>query len=311
MTPSVAPAIPRSAWGGVARLADQKITLASAASLLLGSAAAARHGALDWGWLAVTVAGIFFVEVAKNASGEIVDFRSGADLSVALEDRSPFSGGKRVIVDGMMSARETAVVAAVCYAAAAVAGLIIVTGRDRRVLALGIAGLALAFFYHASPFRLAYRGLGELAVALAYGPLVACGTCLVQRGALADPALAVLSAGLGALVSAFLLANEFPDARADAVVGKRTLVVRLGRGRAARVFGVVQALGFGTVACAPVLGAPRPVWLGLAGLPFGFAAWRRLASEGEATHRVVAAQAWALAAFVVLALGSAVGLVLG
>jgi len=311
MTLAVVPALHHSAWDGVARLADPKITLASASSLLLGSAAAARHGNLDWGWLAVTVAGIFFVEVAKNASGEIVDFRSGADLAVAPEDRSPFSGGKRVIVDGVMSVRGTAVVAAVCYAAAAVAGLLVVTGRDRRVLALGVAGLALAFFYHAPPFRLAYRGLGELAVAFAYGPLVACGTYLVQRGALADPALVVLSAGLGALVSAFLLANEFPDARADEASGKRTLVVRLGRARAARVFGVVQALGFGAVACAPVWGAPRLAWLGLAGLPFGFAAWRRLTAEGERTHRVVAAQAWALAGFVLMALGSAVGLALG
>ena len=58
---------------GVHRLADPKITLASAASLLTGAAAAARDGPLAWGWLAVCVAGIFALEVAKNASGELVD----------------------------------------------------------------------------------------------------------------------------------------------------------------------------------------------------------------------------------------------
>ena len=77
------------------------------------------------------------------------------------------------------------------------------------------------------------------------------------------------------------------------------------------VASVVQALGFGAVACAPVWGAPRLAWLGLAGLPFGLAAWRRLTGEGEITRRVVAAQAWALAAFVVMAFGSAAGLLLG
>jgi 1,4-dihydroxy-2-naphthoate polyprenyltransferase len=310
MTPAaVAPVHRHARRDGVARLADPKITLASVSSLVLGSAAAARHGGLDWGWLALTVAGIFCVETAKNASGEIVDFASGADLAVTPEDRSPFSGGKRVIVDGLLSVRETAVVAAVFYAAAAAAGLWIVAARDTRVLGLGVAGIALAFFYHASPLRLAYRGLGELAVAFAYGPLVAFGTYLVQRGTLADPPLAVLAIGLGALVSAFLVANEFPDARADEASGKRTLVVRLGGERAVRLFGALQAAGFAAVAMAPAWGAPLHVWLGFAGVPFGFAAWRRLTNEWRVTRRVVAAQAWALAAFVFMALGAAVGLV--
>jgi 1,4-dihydroxy-2-naphthoate octaprenyltransferase len=311
MTRVIASQLHRSRWEGVGRLADPKITLASACSMLLGTAAAARHGTIDWGWLALTVAGIFLVETAKNASGEVVDFHSGADLAVAPEDRSPFSGGKRVIVDGMLSVRETSVVAALCYTAAAVIGLLIVAGRDARALALGIAGLAVAFFYHASPIRLAYRGLGELAVAFAYGPLIACGTYLIQRGTLADPPLGVLALGLGALVSAFLLANEFPDARADETAGKRTLVVRLGRKRAAHLFGIVQAGGFAAVALAPAWGAPRLVWLGLGGMVFGGAAWRRLATGGDVTRRVVAAQAWALAAFVSMALGSAAGLVMG
>jgi 1,4-dihydroxy-2-naphthoate octaprenyltransferase len=311
MSQVVSPSIRRSRWEGVGRLADPKITLASASSMLLGAAAAARYGPLDWGWLAVTVAAIFLVETAKNASGEIVDFRSGADLAVAPEDRSPFSGGKRVIVDGMLSVRETAVVAALCYGGAAVIGLLVVAGRDVDALWLGLAGFALAFFYHASPVRLAYRGAGELAVAVAYGPLLACGTFLVQRGALADPALAVLSAGLGALVGAFLLANEFPDARADETAGKRTLVVRLGRARAARLFGAAQAVGLTAVALAPLVGAPRLVWLALASASFGLPAWRRLSANGDVTRRVVPAQAWALAAFVLMALGSSVGLVLG
>jgi 1,4-dihydroxy-2-naphthoate octaprenyltransferase len=72
-----------ASWEGVWRLADPKITMASAASLLLGAAAAASQGPLDWNWLALTVLGIFLVEVAKNASGEIFDFDSGTDQAVA------------------------------------------------------------------------------------------------------------------------------------------------------------------------------------------------------------------------------------
>ncbi|HLN57948.1 MAG TPA: 1,4-dihydroxy-2-naphthoate octaprenyltransferase, partial [Thermoanaerobaculia bacterium] len=80
------------------------------ASMFLGACAAAREGPLAPVWLAVTVAGILAIEVAKNASGEVFDFDSGTDLAVAPEDRSPFSGGKRVLVDGLLTRRETATV---------------------------------------------------------------------------------------------------------------------------------------------------------------------------------------------------------
>ena len=173
---------PGSAAEGVWRLVDPKITMASAASLFLGAAAAGRAGPLAWRWLALSVLGVFFIEVAKNASGEVVDFDSGADAAVAPEDRSPFSGGKRVLVDGLLSRGQVLAVAGAAYGLAVAAGLAIVAAREPRVLWIGAVGLALAFFYHAPPLRLAYRGLGEMAVAACYGPLIAAGAYLVQRG---------------------------------------------------------------------------------------------------------------------------------
>src|SRR5512142_1587467 len=87
-----------SVASGVWRVADPKITLASVASMLVGAGAAAWKGPIAWGWLILTVLGIFCVEAAKNASGEIFDWDSGADEGVREDERSPFSGGKRVIV---------------------------------------------------------------------------------------------------------------------------------------------------------------------------------------------------------------------
>jgi 1,4-dihydroxy-2-naphthoate polyprenyltransferase len=294
---------------GLWRLADPKISLASFASMVLGAAAAARDGDLAWGWLGLTVAGIFFIEVAKNASGELFDFDSGADLAVAPEDRSPFSGGKRVLVDRLLTREQTREIAAVAYAMGAVAGLGIVAAREPRVLWLGLAGIALAFFYQAPPFKLSYRGLGEGAVALAYGPLLCAGTYLVQRGRVSADVLLV-SLPLGALVAAFLWINEFPDYAADRGAGKRTLVVRLGRRRAARVFVVIVGAAFAFLALLPLWGVPRGVVLGLAGLPFALAASWRLLREPEVTARVVPAQAWTLSSFVLMAAGGAVGLLL-
>jgi 1,4-dihydroxy-2-naphthoate octaprenyltransferase len=48
------------------------------------------------------------------------------------------------------------------------------------VLLFGLAGLAVGFVYTGPPLRLANRGLGELAVALAFGVGIVCGTAYVQ-----------------------------------------------------------------------------------------------------------------------------------
>jgi 1,4-dihydroxy-2-naphthoate polyprenyltransferase len=297
-------------WQGVGRLADPKITLASAASMFLGATLAAYEGPLAWGWLGLTVLGILCLEAAKNASGEVVDWDSGDDQAVAPEDRSPFSGGKRVLVDGLMTRGQVAATGAVFYALGIAAGLAIVGLREPRVLWIGAAGVGLAFFYHAPPLKLSYRGLGELAVALAYGPLICCGTYLVQRQAL-PPRVAVAGLPLGTLIAAFLWINEFPDARADEAAGKRTWVVRLGRRRAARAFGALVGVGFGLLVLLPLFRLPIPVVSGLVGLPFAIAAAGRLRESPEVTERIVPAQAWTLLSFVLMSLGSGLGLIVG
>jgi hypothetical protein len=53
------------------------------------------------------------------------------------------------------------------------------------------------------------------------------------------------------------------------------------------------------------------VVFGLAGLPFGAAAARRLLRAPAATARIVPAQAWTLLSFLLMAAGSAAGLALG
>jgi 1,4-dihydroxy-2-naphthoate octaprenyltransferase len=294
---------------GIWRLADPKISLASIAGLLLGACLAAREGPLHPGWLAVTLLGIFAVEVAKNASGEIFDFDSGVDLAVSTEELTPFSGGKRVLVEGLLSRDQTARIAAVGYSVGAICGLSIVLWREPAVLALGVAGLATAFFYHAPPLSLSYRGLGEVAVALCYGPLIVSGTYLVQRGRLTSEVL-LASAPLGLLIAAFLWINEFPDSRADEAAGKRTLVVRLGRRRARVVFAGIGAAAFFLLGLLPSAGLARGVWLGgLAMIPFASAA-RGLAVNAEEGLRLIPAQRNTLLAFLLLAAGSGLGLLL-
>lgn len=294
---------------GFWRLADPKISLASMASIFLGACAAAGQGPLHFGWLVVTVLGIFAIEVAKNASGEIFDFDSGADLAVAPTDRTPFSGGKRVLVDGLLTRRETAVISLIAYLIGVGAGLWIVVAREPKVLWIGMIGVVCAYLYQAPPLKLSYRGWGELAVTLCYGPLIAVGTFLVQRGHVTADVLLV-SIPLGLLIGAFLWINEFPDYAADKAAGKRTLVVRLGRPRASRVFALIVATAFGWLTLLLLLKLPPTASLGLLGLLPAAAAARRLWRNPEQTRAIVPAQAQSLLSFLLFAIGTGIGLLL-
>lgn len=212
-----------------------------------------------------------------------------------------------MLVDGLWTRAQTAVVALVFYTLTAVLGLWLSVGEPR-VLPLGVAGAMIAFFYHAPPFKLSYRGLGELGVFVCYGPLLLSGAYLVQRGRVPD-SVVHLSIPLGLMIAAFLFINEFPDAKADEASGKRTLVVRLGKRAASRVFALFPVAAFGVLLLLPFFDAlPRAVWLGLIGLLPAARAAVRLWRSPERTRDIVPAQVWTLQSFVLLSLGSAFGL---
>lgn len=292
---------------GFWRLADPKISLASFAGMALAAFFAAADTNLAPGWFALTVLGVFCIEVGKNASGEVVDFDSGTDQAVSDADRSPFSGGKRVLVDGLLTHAQCRMIAIIFFCVGIVIGLLIVALRDWRIVFFGLAGVGLAWYYHGGTLRLAYRGLGELAVAIAYGPLVVCGTYFVQTGHF-SAALNYASLALGLLVAAFLWINEFPDYLADKAAGKRNLVVRLGRERAVGAYAAIVASAYGLLAWAALSleGASGMLW-GLTGiLPAAFAV-SRLSTAGGETARIIPAQATSLLSFLLMAAGSGAG----
>jgi 1,4-dihydroxy-2-naphthoate polyprenyltransferase len=294
-------------WQGFWRLADPKVSLASFAGLFMAACLAAADSGLQMPWLIVTVLGIFCVEVAKNASGEVVDYDSGTDLAIVQADRSPFSGGKRVLVDGLMSRRQTWQLAGLFFSTAIIIGLCIAYFREPRILGLGVIGMGLAWFYHGGSVRLSYRGLGETAVFLAYGPLVVCGTYLVQTGYLSTLAIH-LSLILGLLVGAFLWINQFPDYLADKASGKRNLVVRLGRQRASLCYVVIVATAYTWLFLVAIyLPGSRGILAGLAGLPAAvFSAWRLVQSPKE-TPTIIPAQVACLGSFVLAAVCAGLG----
>jgi len=294
----------RNLLEGVWRLVDPKIALASLVPFIVGTALAGdRRATIPWGLALGAFLAIFFVEVGKNAVNDLYDFRSGADTAVRPEERSPFSGGKRVLVDHLVTERDLVVIAWIAFAAAGVIGVEIATRTRPALLLLGAVAALISIVYAAPPIKLASRGLGELAVFAVYGPGIILGTLLLLRAEITAEAL-IVAIALGLLIANVLLVNEIPDERADRVAGKRTLVVRLGRDRSETLIAAVFMVAFLVPAIAASYGfGPFRLNALLAAVPaaaFAASALRRT------THGPpVAAQTLTLVTYVVAGLGYA------
>jgi 1,4-dihydroxy-2-naphthoate octaprenyltransferase len=146
------------------------------------------------------------------------------------------------------------------------------------LLYAGLGGCAAAF-YVAPPIRFAYRGLGETVIALSYGPLMVLGSLYLHKPTL-DPAVIgpALLASLvpGLLIMALAVTNAIPDFHQDRLVGKRNLVVRLGRERAVGLYTGLAAAALAVVPVGVIAGLfPWPSLAALAAAPLVVASYRR------------------------------------
>ncbi len=239
---------------------------ATAVPVLLGIAIAASDGAFTWWTALLTLIGAFFAHLGINVSNDIFDTLSGADD--ANVNPTQFSGGSRVAVYGLLTIRQLVLLSAALFAAAGVIGLALVwiTG-SLTLLWIGVAGMLVGLAYTAPPLKLVYRGLGEIAVFLGFGPIMLLGAYVVQTGRLAWEPL-VASVPVGILVALILFVNEIPDRAGDAAAGKRTLPVRLPPTTIQGGYLVAAFVAFAVIIGGVVTGVlPWPTLVALAALP--------------------------------------------
>lgn len=120
-------------------------------------------------------------------------------------------------------------------------------------LVLGIAFLGFlgAYFYVGPPIKWAYRGWGEIVIGLCYGPFMILGSYYIQTEHMAFLPIFISFVCAFSLFGLTIL-NEIPDYYQDRLVGKKNLVVRLGREKAGNIFflstiAVYLLLGIGII----------------------------------------------------------------
>jgi len=199
---------------------------ASVAPVILGTSVAWYEvGKINFISGLLALLGTVFAHFGANIFNDYYDHLTGCDDN--NPDFTPFSGGSRTIQNGLLTARKAFWAGLLAFLLVVLIGLLLVVYTGHPVLIIfGIIGLAIGFLYTAIPVKLAYRGLGEIGIFIAFGPLIVIGASYVQTGTISFLAfLASVPAGL--MVMLILYANEILDEKADRSANKNTIIVKI------------------------------------------------------------------------------------
>ena len=240
----------------------------TSASIFPMLAIAAYYAGLGDGLFSITslllaIFGVLLLHLSSNVFNDYFDVSDGTDEAnneYFQPAGAAITGGSRAIELGIITLEKTKKVAlSLLFSSLLVAGFLFynvynVTGATSNVegaLAVGLSGLFLGYFYTARPLRLvARRGLGELAIFFAFGPLLTLGTGYAIStetiGFLSSEFYMLISLGIpfGFLTTNILYINQFPDAISDASTGKNHLVVTFGKKAARWGYLIILSLAF-------------------------------------------------------------------
>lgn len=255
--------------------------------ILLGAVVARAHGFSAWWLMLLALLGGSAIHLGLNVANDVSDATSGADE--ANVNPTMFSGGSRVIQYGLVSLKAMRTTSAVCYAIGIAIGLYLTAVAGPQLLWIGAAGLFLSIFYTAPPLRLVHRGLGEICVALGFGPIMVLGTYYVVAERLSWEAF-YASLPVAILIMLVLYVNQIPDRPADERAGKRTIVVRLPKSSIVTGYVVSVVATYVLIVVGAVTGL-MPVWtlVALATIPLALQVYRGISSHYESPYELMGA----------------------
>lgn len=170
---------------------------------------------------------ILFVLIATAFANDYAD----ADSDKNNRNFTVFSGGSRVIVNGLITKREMLI--ATIIAASIAIGLSIVSiaflGGSPLTLVLCLIGLFVGVGYSVPPLKINYRGFGELFVAVMYSFFCLLFGYTTQSGYGFDIGIVYFSIPIAFSMFSTILITEFPDYESDKLANKKTILTVFGK----------------------------------------------------------------------------------
>lgn len=263
-----------------------------------------------WQLFLLTLFGAIFIHAGTNLANDFFDHLAGCDE--ANPNPTPFSGGSRVIQEGLVSPKKILYASLIFFILGSSIGLYLnyVCGKNV-ILVLGIIGVFLGIFYTAKPFRIGYGSFGELAVGVGFGPLMVMGAYYVQAKEIPLEAFLV-SIPIGILIALVLFINEFPDYTGDKAVGKKTLVVILGKRKAVVLYHLLLASAYiCTLLLIVFKYLPNTCLIVFLSLPLAFKAFRISRKNFDKIYELLPANASTIGLHSLIGVLLCVGVILG
>ena len=299
--------IPFNYWVQAARL---KFLPQGVLPVFVGGAAAFADGDFHPGYLALAFLAAAAVQIGLTMFNDTLDFQYGTDRTTPGA-KNPFSGGSGVLASGRIAPSQAMRVIVGLYLFALAVGLYFAIAVGPGSLAIAAVGAAISIIYSAKPFRLAYRGLGELAMLVGYGPVITGWAYYVHSGTLTGD---VLLAGLvpGLCMWTMIIINEIPDYAEDRAAGKKNLTYRLGLAGARNLFiGSLAAIYVYSGVLIATGTVPAAAGLVFAGLPLAVAAARSAARYYRDPLRVAEANKYMVMVYSVTNIALTLGFLIG
>ena len=166
------------------------------------------------------------IQVATNFFNDYSDNLKGADDQRTL-------GPTRFSHQGLLNGKSLRNASFIILLLAFGIGLFIMeySGATRWLLLVGTTSVLCALAYTGGPIPFAYNGLGDIFVILFFGFVAVCTThyVMVVSAQQAWSPNWIVPLGIGFLINNLLVVNNYRDWKTDKDVGKKTLVVLLGR----------------------------------------------------------------------------------
>jgi 1,4-dihydroxy-2-naphthoate octaprenyltransferase len=220
--------------------ARPKTLFIGAAPILIGTVMALKKSCFHPFVFLWTILGALFIQIGTNYSNDYFDFLKGADTA---SRKGPY----KVLEQGLIQPRSMKVAFTFCFIGASLCSLILALHAGPLLLVVGALCITFSILYTAPPFPLAYLGLGDIFVLIFYGP-VATICCYYLQALHISTEVVICSFIPGLLGLGPLTMNNLRDHKEDALVNKKTLVVRFGM-----LYGKLQyLLSLSFVFCIPL-----------------------------------------------------------
>ena len=230
-----------SSWFRVIRV---KFLLASVIAVCLGLAINWwQTQTIDITYAILTFVGVMALHASVDLLNDYWDFKRRIDTKT---QRTKFSGGTGVLPEGLLKPNNVYKAGIIFLIIGSVVGGYFILEKGVTIAIILTFAIISIYFYST---KIVDSGLGEIFVAIK-GTMIVLGTFFVQTSHITtEPILGGIV--VGTLSSLVLFVNSFPDFEADKAGGRKTLVIMLGKKKAASIVWIFPIIVYSII----ILGA--------------------------------------------------------